>query len=144
MGMIEADHDARLDNIFVEPRCRLGYPGNHRGRRYVGGRPDRHISESRPLVCRPRQTIVQSTQLGFRPGMDNAVSDDGICTVAHFALTGGICRASTGSGPPLRSARLKCGMVVDVLCCQQSAARPYQHHSANSGHRRNHRGFLPD
>ena len=38
------DHDARIDNIFVEARCRLRYSGNHGGRRYVGSRTARHIS----------------------------------------------------------------------------------------------------
>src|SRR6185436_17835058 len=112
----KADHDTRLDNIFVEPRCRLGYPGNHRGRRYVGGRPDRHISESRPLVCRPRQTIVQSTQLDIWPGLDHVISTDGVCRLADSAADPGICQAWMRAGPLLHSARVKCSMVVDVFC----------------------------
>ena len=48
-----------------------------------------------------------------------------------------------GFEPLLRPACDECSMVVDVLCCQQSTARPDQHRSANSGHPRNDRGFLP-
>jgi TspO/MBR family len=114
----------------MEPRPRLWCTGDNRCLCRVLRRPACHLSEPRSLVRGARQTIIQSTQLGLCPCLDNPLCADGICHVAYFAAAPSLGRTPISAELVLHSACTQCGIVVDVLRCQQSAARPDQYRSA--------------
>ena len=88
--------------------------------------------QSRALVCWPCEAIVYPARLGIRPGVDRALSADGICGLAYFATPRDL-RASMGSDPVLGPARIERGMVMmgliaaiysaEIVRCSRSSTR---------------------
>ena len=101
----DTNHVSCVDDIRLDPRSCFCCRGNIRRSNRVSHRPTGHIPKSRSLVCRPRQTVIQSAQLGLCPGLDDALCADGNCPMAHPPAAGGIRRAPVGADLVFRTAR---------------------------------------
>jgi len=66
------------------------------------------------MVCRAGQTVLQSAELGFRPGLDDALCPHGVRRVAGFAVATTNRHASGRLGAVLRPVGAECGVALVI------------------------------